>query len=291
MARSDISRRQFVYAASAALLARPLRLRAQAGPTAREVVDRIKRHVGIPWNDSTYRDTFKVGNPGARVTGIASTFMSTLDVIQRAKGAGLNFIITHEPTFWSDADVTTGLTDDPLYRLKVDYVEKNQMVVWRFHDHWHARKPDGIFAGWNRALGWDRYVAPDNERRYLLPPTTLGAIATHVASALQSRSVRVVGDPATPVRTVARGAHTLSGNMAVMPNADALLVSEAREWDSIEYARDTVLSGQAKGIILVSHEAGEEAGMDECARWLRSFVAEVPVEFIPTRDLLWTPGA
>ena len=31
--------------------------------------------------------------------------------------------------------------------------------------------------------------------------------------------------------------------------------------------------------------------MDECARWLRTFVSEVPVQFIPTRDLLWTPGA
>ena len=40
-------------------------------------------------------------------------------------------------------------------------------------------------------------------------------------------------------------------------------ISEAREWDSIEYVRDTVLSGQKKGMVLVSHEAGEEAGMEE----------------------------
>lgn len=58
------------------------------------------------------------------------------------------------------------------------------MVVWRFHDHWHARKPDGILIGWNRALGWERYVSPDNLRRYDLPPTTLGAITVHVATAV-----------------------------------------------------------------------------------------------------------
>jgi hypothetical protein len=101
----------------------------------------------------------------------------------------------------------------------------------------------------------------------------------------------MVGDSAMRVRSVARGAHTLVGNMAAMPLADALLVSEAREWDSIEYARDTVASGQAKGIVLISHEAGEEAGMDECARWLRAFISDVPVHFIPTTDVLWTPGA
>ncbi len=291
MHRPSLSRRQFVCATGAALLTRPIRAGAQAGPTALEVVDRIKRAVAVPWNDATYRDTFKVGDPGTTVTGIASTFMSTLDVIQRAKTAGLNLLITHEPTFWNDADLTTGLTDDPLYKLKVDYVERNRMVVWRFHDHWHARKPDGIIVGWNRALGWEQYVMRENARKYVLPPTTLGAMATHVASALESRSVRVVGDPSTPVRIVARGAHTLVGNMAAMPGADALLVSEAREWDSIEYARDTVASGQVKGIVLVAHEAGEEAGMDECARWLRTFISEVPVAFVPTRDLLWTPNA
>jgi hypothetical protein len=31
--------------------------------------------------------------------------------------------------------------------------------------------------------------------------------------------------------------------------------------------------------------------MDECARWLRTFMAEVPVHIVPTKDLLWTPGA
>ena len=73
--------------------------------------------------------------------------------------------------------------------------------------------------------------------------------------------------------------------------ADALIVSEAREWDSIEYVRDAIASGRTKGIVLIAHEAGEEAGMDECARWLRTFVTEVPVQFIPTTDRLWTPGA
>jgi putative NIF3 family GTP cyclohydrolase 1 type 2 len=285
-----LSRRHFLFAAGASLAARAVPVPAQQPLTAEAVVARIKREVGIPWNDATYRDTFKAGRPDTVVRGIASTFMSSYDVIRRARAAGLNFIVTHEPTFWSDGDVVSGLRGDALYDEKLKYVESNGMAIWRFHDHWHARKPDGIFAGWNRALGWDRYVTPENDRRYVIPQTTLGDVARHVARAVQSRSVRMVGDAATRVRTIARGAHTLVGNMAAMPSADALLVSEAREWDSIEYARDTVASGQAKGIVLIAHEAGEEAGMDECARWLRTFVTEVPVQFIATTDLLWTPA-
>ena len=123
-----------------------------------------------------------------------------------------------------------------------------------------------------------------------IPPSTLGAVARHVATSLKSRSVRVIGDPALPVKRVGRGAHVIAGNMAALPLVDMLIVSEAREWDSLEYIRDTVLSGQKKGAVIVSHEAGEEAGMDNCANWVRGFVSEVPVKFIETDDQIWIPG-
>jgi hypothetical protein len=59
---------------------------------------------------------------------------------------------------------------------------------------------------------------------------------------------------------------------------------------TIEYLRDAVLSGEKKGMILISHEAGEEAGMDNFASWLRTFITEVPVTFVPTRDQMWIPA-
>ena len=224
------SRRQFMLAAGASLAALPLRLSAQAPLTAGVVINRIKDKVGLPWNNATYRDTIKIGRPETRVRGIATTFMSTYDVIRQAHAAGMNFVVTHEPTFWSDGDVVGDLTRDALYQEKLKFAEANGMVIWRFHDHWHARMPDGIFVGWKRALGWEGYAAPENDRRFVIPETTLGQLAAHVASALQSRGVRMVGNPSTRIRTVTRGAHTLVGNLAAVPTADALIVSEAREW-------------------------------------------------------------
>lgn len=284
-----ISRRDFAAVATAALSV-PQALRAQPQLSAGEVFERIKQKVGIPWNNNTYRDTFKIGTPAMPVRGIASTFMSTLDVLQRAHADGKNMIVTHEPTFWSDADDVKDLAKDPLYQYKLDFAQKNGLIVWRFHDHWHAMKPDGIFVGWNKALGWDKYQAGDDQRMYHIPETTLAEVARHIGQSLGSRSVRVIGDPQLKIRTVGRGSHTLAGNMEVLPKVDMVLISEAREWDSIEYIRDAVLSGQKKGMVLISHEAGEEAGMDECARWLRTFIREVPVRFIPTHDRLWIPG-
>jgi len=75
------------------------------------------------------------------VTGICPTFEANVSVMQKALKAGLNMIINHEPTFWTDGDVIERVQDDPLYRWKLDWANRNNMVVWRNHDHMHRMKP------------------------------------------------------------------------------------------------------------------------------------------------------
>src|SRR5437762_144605 len=108
--------------------------------TAREVVARIQQQVGVPWQSDTV-DTFKAGDPDTPVTGIAVTMMATLDVLQRAAAAGDNLIITHEPTFFDHMDVADQLPEkdkDPVLTEKKLFISKHGLVIWRFHDHWHA---------------------------------------------------------------------------------------------------------------------------------------------------------
>ena len=76
--------------------------------TAREVVTEIQKQVGVQWQKDTV-DTFKAGNPDTAVTGIAVTMMATMDVLQRASAKGLNFVITHEPTFYAHLDTPEGM--------------------------------------------------------------------------------------------------------------------------------------------------------------------------------------
>jgi hypothetical protein len=137
-------------------------------------------------------------------------------------------------------------------------------------------------------MGWVRYQIDGNDRLWNIPSTTLGELSKFVAKTLESRSVRVIGDPNLPVSKVAYGSHNLTGNMDAILSADCTIVSEAREYDSFEYARDTVFSGARKGVIFVSHESGEDAGMEEFALWLKPFVPEVPVRLISTTDEFWT---
>ena len=92
---ANLSRRQFALLTGAALAA--TRLQA-AEVTARQVIERIQKQVGVPWSAETV-DTFKAGNPESVVKGIVTSFSATLDVMQRGVASGKNLFIVHEPTF------------------------------------------------------------------------------------------------------------------------------------------------------------------------------------------------
>lgn len=256
--------------------------------TAGEVVARVKANLGIPWNPKTFRDKFHVGGPDMEVKGIATSFGGNFRVMDLANKAGLNMLIVHEPTFYSDADVIAWVKDDPMYKWKIDWANKHNIIVWRIHDHWHRHKPDGIQTGWDNAIGWNKYLVEGSLTHWKLPPTTLGELAKYIAKTLHSQSVRVIGDPNLPVSNLARGGHLLAQNTNTIQNVDAILVSETTEYDSYEYVRDVVLSGAKKGAIFISHSSGEDEGMRNFATWSQPFLPEVTVRFIPTTDEFWT---
>ena len=295
---SKLSRRQFALMAGTGLAAGRL---AQAQPqqgklTAGEVVARIKKNIGIPWNDMTYRDLYRIGGPGSPVAGISTTFGTNLNLMQRSVKAGLNMIITHEPTFWTDADVVppggpSGGTfceltcqADPLYKAKLDYAVSNKVVVWRIHDHIHRMEPDLISVGLSNRLNWTRYQVGGNLERWDIPPTTLGELARYVAKALDTRSVRVIGDPNLRVAKIGFGRGVGRPGQEV----DCNIGSDCREYDAYEYARDACLSSGKKGAIYIAHEAHEDPGMEEFAKWLKPFVPEVPVQYVSTTDEFWS---
>ena len=108
---SRISRRDFAVLAGAGAVGTPFALtggvaRATAAVTAQDIVDRGKKNIGVDWGQDDV-DTFKAGDPATVVTGVVTTSMATLDVLQKAVQAGANFVITAGPTFYSRADLST----------------------------------------------------------------------------------------------------------------------------------------------------------------------------------------
>jgi hypothetical protein len=120
--------------------------------TAQQIVERIQKEVGVPWRAQTV-DTFKAGDPNTPVKGIATTAMATMDVLKQASKAGTNLVITYEPTFFGRQDGAAppaapgrglgGLApDDPVYKAKKEFIEKNGLVVFRLAGPQRERHDD-----------------------------------------------------------------------------------------------------------------------------------------------------
>jgi len=259
--------------------------------TAREVVERIRKNVGVPWNEQSYRDTFKLGNPDGVVTGIATTVMVTFEMLKRAHEQGLNMVVSHEDTFWNDRDETKDVTSLPLYKLKTDYVLNNNMIIWRIHDHMHAMKPDYTVVGSLRSVGVkggeDAVMRP---RVFTIPETTLGEFAAQVKRLTGSRAFRCVGDPHAKVSRILLGPGYATPR--VTPDADVIIGGEQQEadgaFDNVEYVLDAMSLGMAKGLIMLGHVVSEQPGMEDLGNWMKTFITEVPIRFVPAEEPFWT---
>jgi len=289
----NFSRRAFLYgsfgvAASTAFPQVPT----PATLTAARVVERIKANVGIPWREKTV-DGIIVGSPDTPVHGIATTMMATLDVMQRAAAAGKNMVITHEPTFYSHQDTVDELKDDETYKYKLDFIRKNNMVAFHFHDHWHGHEPDGIAYGMSRELGWEKLADAQNSRLFAFPnAVTLQHLAKELKSKLRIRTIRVLGDPHLPIHHAIASWGYVSQfpgiPLLARPDVDVLICGETREWEVVEYAQDMIASGKKKALIVLGHVLSEQSGMKYCAEWLRPFIPELPIEFVPAVEPFWT---
>jgi putative NIF3 family GTP cyclohydrolase 1 type 2 len=318
ISRRQITRRRFVALTATGVAAAPLALMARsiAGPvTAQQIVDRIKKNlgvaiqkkIGVGWKPETV-DTFKAGDPSTVVTGIVTTALASLDVLERAVKTGANLIVSCEPTFYAKADspapparpgpepgapTTSPQPDsDPVFSAKDAFIRKHNLVVWRFSDHWRLHTPDPFAQGLANLLGWSKFADTSDARRLSIPETSLDALVLHVKKSLKVRGgMRIVGDPQLRVRKVALlpGSTPIAASVEVLPGVDAIIAGEVREWESVEYVRDTVALGGKKALTLVGRIVSEGPGMQVCAQWLKSIVPEVPSTWIPVGDPYWRP--
>ena len=284
---AELSRRQFAALAAFAITGPAFAQRSEL--TAGQVVERIKEHVGAAWRGGP-TDTFKSGDENSLVTGIATTVMSTFDVLRRAAASGRNMVITHEPTFWTGNDDVRNFGADPVYQKKMQFIRDNKIVVWRFHDNLHAHRPDMTATGLAEALGWAQRRSKEDPSVYVLPPIQLRDLAKDVEKRLKLQAIRVIGDPETRVSRAALMQGTAPFHAStLLPKVDVIVAGEQREWEGVEYAFDANTAGDRKGMILIGHWVSEDQGMRLCADWLKSFISEVPVEWIPAGDPFWRP--
>jgi len=230
---------------------------------AQEIAGRIAKTLG--------QGTFAAGDPATLITGIATTFVPSLDVLQRAVNAGKNLIITRESPTWGRN--AKQMEANPLFAKKQVFIAANKLAIYRLRDPW-----DGYQTGLAKSLGWDKYK---NEGIYYqLPPVTLADLAKQT----KLQAVRVIGTPRTKVAKAAltHGMITTPDLAKVLkePGVDAVVIGEPVEWEASTYFQDLIAMGQAKGLIVLGLQASEEPGAVEMASWLTSFIPELPTECI-----------
>jgi putative NIF3 family GTP cyclohydrolase 1 type 2 len=251
--------------------------------TMQQIAGRITAQLAVP-KPPRSSDGFAAGDPSTIVTGIATTFVPTMDVLRRAADTGRNLIVSHESPYWNRG--TQRLADDPLYRAKHEFIEAHKLAIYRLRETWQARPVDGQFQGLARSLGWDKHKS---ENIYFhLPPANLQSLVRDIRSKLNLHAVRTIGDPRLTVVKVAltHGMITVPELAKVLqePAVDAVVIGEPVEWEASPYFQDVIASGRKTSLIVLGLAASEEPGSAELAAWLKSFIADVPVEFIPAGE-------
>ncbi len=150
-------------------------------------------------------------------------------------------------------------------------------------------------------MGWEKYYKPSggvpwgtNNGFFEIPPATLKATAQSIKKTLKMKSIRVGGNPDTVVHKAAlsHGMYWLPDVQKLMaePGVDLLIVGEP-QWENElgPYNFDMADAGQKKGMIVLGQEVSEDPGCGEMAAWLKSFISEVPIQWIPTGEPCWMP--
>lgn len=259
--------------------------------TIRQAIDRIVADVpGAPF--ATTVDTIKSGDPGQPLKGIVTTMFATDAVIEKTIGQGANLIIAHEPTFYNHLDETEWLEKDKVYAFKKDLLEKNNIVVWRFHDYWHSVRPDGILMGVLSAMGWNKYYNEGAPEIITIPSVSLKEIVRTAKKELGIDKMRVIGDLSASCQRIVLLPGAAGGRRQIdllrKYEPDLLICGELNEWETSEYIRDARYQGRKVALIVLGHSVSEEPGMQGLVSWLGTRLPGVPVKHIPSGDpFIW----
>lgn len=261
-----------------------------------EVIDIIlKTYDSIEFRETC--DGFKWGDPQGECTGMVLSCALTIDVIRAAIRLGCNFIMVHEPSFYTHADDTDWLEGNTVFEMKKKLLDEHGIVVWRNHDHMHrAMHPDEIMQGVIKELGWTQYVTDGYDREYRkvsIPPMKLRELVVLLRERMHLRTGRVVGNMDKLVSNIVFCGHVFPSwdakeriptELLAQKDVDVLIPGELIDWTVTCYARDAEQLGMNKAIIQTGHFSWEEPGMKWMAERFKTLLPELSICFVPSGD-------
>lgn len=264
--------------------------------TVQEVIDKILMDMCGGAKIEPTCDVLTSGSPDCAVTGIVTTFMPTFQVLQETVRLGANFVISHEPTWFTGNDATEWCRNDSVYLAKRKYLTENGITIWRLHDHMHiGSDTDYIYEGLIEELGWRRYLQDDEEQPWIyeIPTTTIAELADFFKEKLEMKTIQIIGMPDMSVKRVGIlvGGGSLGLGKEEMPmqvmernSLDLLVVGDITEWTVCAYINDAYQMGFHRGMLTLGHERSEEAGMKHLAPWVAKRFPTLPVTFVDAKE-------
>ncbi len=259
--------------------------------TIKEIIAKMEAHHAPMDTSRPTCDGVIVGDADKECTGVVLTCCPSADVIRKAAEQGCNFIICHEPTFFDGIDDTSWLQENQVYLAKKELIEQTGMVIYRNHDHLHNDKPDGIFSGLTKLLGWEKYAANQEYMPgccFQLPSTTVRGVAEQLARVMHIDGMRILGDPDMEVSRAGFTFHFGGGPMdrtgidfIEANDMEVVIPGETVDWTIVEYVQDAITLGKKRALLTPGHFNWEEPGMEYMASWLSDEIDHaVPVKFI-----------
>nr|WP_296054730.1 Nif3-like dinuclear metal center hexameric protein [uncultured Blautia sp.] len=282
--------------------------------TIQEILDRVSEYHPDLGEDYHGCDEVKFGDCSQECTGIVSALVPTVDVIRRTIELKANLLYVHEPVSYLTPDWPEWKADYKcrIYDEKLKLLKENKIVLVRDHDHMHAHKPDSIFTGVLKYLGWMEYLTEEQKIPFgytvCFPKAKkLREINQELIEKIGMQGLRFIGNPEAELKKIAFTGHIYPD--AFIPQhfnedgswsdyateiiremeqdgVECIIPGEVIEWTVLSYIRDGIFLGKNLACINPGHFNWEELGARYAKDWLMELTEnKVSVFYVPTGDM------
>ena len=282
--------------------------------TIQEILDRVSEYHPDLGEDYHGCDEVKFGDCSQECTGIVSALVPTVDVIRRTIELKANLLYVHEPVSYLTPDWPEWKADYKcrIYDEKLKLLKENKIVLVRDHDHMHAHKPDSIFTGVLKYLGWMEYLTEEQKIPFgytvCFPKAKKRReINQELIEKIGMQGLRVIGNPEAELKKIAFTGHIYPD--AFIPQhfnedgswsdyateiiremeqdgVECIIPGEVIEWTVLSYIRDGIPLGKNLACINPGHFNWEELGARYAKDWLMELTEnKVSVFYVPTGDM------
>lgn len=267
-------------------------------PTAKDIADTIAEVFGASWRPATGDGLF-TGRSDLPVTGVGVAVTPTLELLRRAQSRGLNLVVAFESPLYRHPGEAPALPpgfpagprleDDPVYRGKRLFLDRQDLAVYRLQDNL-VGPSDQMIAPLAAALGWTGPASRSDARIYEGPPRPLRAVIDAARQGLGVHGgLRYIGDLDRPVRRVlvVPGTAKVVPAVQALPEVDLLLTGDLREWEIVEYLFDSRQADMPKALVAVGRRLSLQPGMTSVAARLAGRLDGLKVEPLTVSDPFW----